>query len=338
MTDKLPSPNDLDAMSSLEPELAEKLKGMAALFPAVQATGSIEIIQELRQRFENIPIAPKRQDVEEATSTFQTPDGTNLNLVKYKPANASGLLPLVVWYHGGGHCVGMPEQNAAMNREIALQEQCVVVAPQYRLAPEHKYPVGLNDTWDALKYIAANAHSFGADPKLGFAIGGESAGGVIASLLELRARNERLEPPLTGALLSAGSYFNPNAIPSEYKDLYRSRHDETCKKSPMLSETSAKAFYECHAADWTSADYRAALDPLEHAGLPRTYIQACGADINRDDGILYNDLLQRHGVETKLSVYEGGPHCFWFLFPDTALGKKWTQDTHEGLKWLLRKS
>lgn len=337
MDDKLHSPAELDAMSNVEPEIAERLKGMAALFPAVQATEPLEIVRELRQRFEAIPLPPKQSDVEETTAAFRTSDGTTLRLVVYKPASASSLLPLVVWYHGGGHCVGMPEQNAGMSRDIALQEQCVVIAPQYRLAPEHKYPIGLNDTWDALKYVASNAGPLGADPKLGFAIGGESAGGVIAAILELRARNENMQPPLTGALLSAGSYFNPAAIPAEYKDVYRSRQDETCKKSPMLSETSARAFYECHAADWTTADYRAALDPQKHVVLPRTYVQTCGADINRDDGILYNDLLKRRGVETRLSVYEGGPHCFWFLFPDTTLGKQWKQDTHEGLKWLLRK-
>ncbi|EME81412.1 uncharacterized protein MYCFIDRAFT_140261 [Pseudocercospora fijiensis CIRAD86] len=218
-----------------------------------------------------------------------------------------------------------------MNREIALRERCVVVAPQYRLAPEHKYPVGINDSWYALKHIAGKASIFGGDPALGFAIGGESAGGVVAAALQLRARNEKLQPPLTGALLSAGSYFNPDNLPPEYKHVYRSRYDDLCKNSPMLSAKSAKAFSDCPAADWTTADYRAALDPQKHVDWPRTYVQTCGADMIRDDGIIYHDLLRQRGVETKLSVYEGAPHCFWFLFPDTVLGKKWREDTHSGI-------
>ncbi|KAF7197515.1 AB hydrolase superfamily protein B1A11.02 [Pseudocercospora fuligena] len=325
-------------MSNLEPEIAERLKGMAALFPAVEATDSIEIVMELRKRFAAIPVPPPRPEVQESTEHFETSDGKHLRMVVYKPGNVSEPLPVLVWYHGGGHTVGMPEQNAVMNREIALREKCVVVAPEYRLAPEHKYPVGVNDTWDALKHIAAKASTFGGDPTLGFAIGGESAGGVLAAVLQLRARDEKLSPPLTGALLSAGSYFNPDNIPAEFKDVYRSRYDELCKNSPMLSAKSAKAFYECHAADWTTADYRAALDPRNHKDLPRTYVQTCGADINRDDGIIYEHLLRQRGVETKLSVYEGGPHCFWFLFPDTVMGKKWREDTHSGIAWLLRVS
>lgn len=325
-------------MASVEPEIAGRLKDMAALFPAVEATGAVEIVQKLRQRFGTMPLSPKGADNDEYTATYETSDKTQLRLVVYRPANTTELLPLVVWYHGGGHCVGMPEQNASLLRDIALQQQCVVVAPEYRLAPEHKWPTGINDSWDALRHIASNAKTFGSDPALGFAIGGESAGASISSIMQVRARNEKLNPPLTGALLSAGSYFNPPDLPAEYKELYRSRNDQRCKDSPMLSEKSAKAFYECHAADWASHDYRTALDPLNHAGLPRTYIQVCGWDINRDDGILYNDLLKQRGVETRMSIYEGAPHCFWYLLSDSTMGRKWKEDTQAGISWLLHKA
>jgi len=218
---------------------------------------------------------------------------------------------------------------------MALDHGCVIIAPQYRLAPEHKFPTQVNDGWDALQHISSSAKQLGADPFAGFIVGGESAGAVISACLALQARDSPLEHPLTGAYLSAGSYFNPDDIPSQYKDSYRSRNDPICINSPMLSKPVKAAFDACVQGDYSSSLFKAALWPDGHAGLPRTYLQTCGMDINRDDGIMYADLLGKSGVQTKLDVYAGCPHCFWQLFPSTTQGKKWQSDTTAGLKWLL---
>ena len=210
-----------------------------------------------------------------------------------------------------------------------------MIAVQYRLAPEHKSPTQVEDSWDALRYIATHAGAFGADPSTGFIVGGESAGAVISAVLALQAGDEPLSPPLTGLYLTAGSYFNPNDVPEQYRSLYRSRTDPACVGAPMLNKQVKAAFDTCLQGDYSSPLFKAALWPTGHKGLPRTYLQTCGMDINRDEGFLYNDVLVNSGVETRLDVYPGCPHCFWHLFPDVSQGTKWETDTAAGLAWLF---
>lgn len=103
----------------------------------------------------------------------------------------------------------------------------------------------------------------------------------------------------------------------------------------MLSMRSKKAFDTCFKPDYASPYLKSALWPSGHAGLPKTYLQTCGMDINRDEGILYADLMAKNGIQTRLDIYSGCPHCFWHLFPKTTQGEKWVDDTKKGLKWLL---
>src|SRR5436305_973828 len=102
-----------------------------------------------------------------------------------------------------------------------------------RLAPEHPFPTGINDSWDALKWAAANASSLKANPEIGFIVGGASAGGNIAAVLALRARDEELSPPLTGQYLCVPALLHPANVPEKLKHEYLSRfnnlHDPVLK-------------------------------------------------------------------------------------------------------------
>ncbi|KAK5695667.1 hypothetical protein LTR17_024490 [Elasticomyces elasticus] len=338
MASTLPTPEALDRMGDIDPEIKPLQDKATVAWQLPEGVEPETLIKMMRAGWEKLPIPPPDVDVEEYKSSYITRDGTTLRLCVFKPAKRSSTkLPLFVWYHGGGGCLGSPESTSAFSRTIVRDHHCVVVAPQYRLAPEHKSPAQVEDSWDALKHIVAHASDFGADASAGLVIGGESAGAVIAAVLALQARGEPLTMPLTGRYLTAGSYFNPNNIPSEYKDHYRSRFDPACTGSPMLSKNAKAAFDACLQGDYSSPMFKAALWPSGHAGLAKTYLQTCGQDINRDEGILYNDLLAKAGVETRLDVYPGCPHCFWHLFPDVAQGKKWRAETQEGIAWLLEK-
>ncbi|KAK5728098.1 hypothetical protein LTR17_012198 [Elasticomyces elasticus] len=332
MASTLPTPEALDRMGDIDPEIQPLQDKATAVWQLPEGVEPETLIKMMRAGWEKLPIPPPDVDVEEHKSSYTTRDGRTLRLCVFKPAKRpSKKLPLFVWYHGGGGCLGSPESTSAFCRTIVKDHRCVVVAPQYRLAPEHKSPTQVEDSWDALKHVVAHASDFGADAVAGVVIGGESAGAVIAAVLALQARDEALSTPLTGTFLTAGSYFNPNDIPSEYKEHYRSRFDPACIGSPMLT------FDACLQGDYSSPMFKAALWPSGHAGLAKTYLQTCGQDINRDEGILYNDLLAKAGVETRLNVYPRCPHCFWHLFPDVAQGRKWRAETQEGIAWLLEK-
>ncbi|RMY46423.1 hypothetical protein D0865_09295 [Hortaea werneckii] len=291
---KLLSPEELDRLAKVDPEIGEALQ----LFPPSRLNGlsAEERIKQMRRGFDAMPLPEPVPSVQRSEISYMTRDGTELRMLLYKPVLATEDLPLFVWYHGGDFCLGSPEMNIELCQEIVQRHFCVVIAPQYRLAPEHKFPTPVNDAWDSLRHIASHPKRYGANPSKGFVVGGESAGSVIASVLSLQARDTSLEPPLTGSLLCVGSYFNPESLPE-----------------------------------------KAALNPNGHHGLPRTYLQACGMDINRDDSFCYRHLLQENGVETKMDVYPGGPHSFWFMFGESELGLKWKKETQAGLKWLLRR-
>ena len=79
------------------------------------------------------------------------------------------------------------------------------------------------------------------------------------------------------------------------------------------------------------------MHPQGFKGLPRTYIVACGMDPLRDDGILYEEALREDGVETRINVYSGLPHCWWAIMPHLESSKKYELDSVAGLKWLLKR-
>lgn len=92
-----------------------------------------------------------------------------------------------------------------------------------RLAPEHPFPTAVNDSWDALKWAAANASSLAANPKLGFIVGGASAGGNLTAVMTHLARDEGLSPPLTGQYLCCPALLHDGNVPEKFKPEYLSR-------------------------------------------------------------------------------------------------------------------
>lgn len=127
----------------------------------------------------------------------------------YRPASApSAGSPLVMMLHGGGFVVGDFGNEQLNCRMFSKNCGAVCVNVAYRLAPEHPFPAAPNDAWDALKWIAANATStLGADPSKGFVVGGASAGGNLTDVVGHLARDEKLNPPLTGLLELGRSIF-----------------------------------------------------------------------------------------------------------------------------------
>jgi acetyl esterase/lipase len=166
--------------------------------------------------------------------------------------------PLVVLYHGGGFSMGSPTQMAQIARILVKRFDAVVAAPAYRLAPEHPFPSGINDCWDSLKWIAEHAEGeLRAQPHSGFIMGGYSAGATISVVLSHLARDERLQPPLTGLWNSCGSCRLPDGhkLGNEYDSRLLSRHQEEMRNDPLLSADMQALFLQCLKPDATSKLY-----------------------------------------------------------------------------------
>lgn len=262
--------------------------------------------------------------------------------------------PLLVLLYGGGHCIGYPELELALARDLVTAHNATVFLPSYRLAPEHPFPASVHDTWDIVQALAqASAESSRnntsiippfCDASAGFIIGGTSAGANISATLAHLARDLPLTPPLTGQYLCAGSWISPNSVPPKYQPIYLSATQNA--NAPMLSATLYAKFRSAHRPDfssplWASFDQQDPRDEAGelwhgHLGLPPTYLQVCGADVSRDDGLIYERVLREEcGVPTRLDLYAGWPHCWWSMYPTLEKSVERQRNAVEGIGWLL---
>lgn len=248
--------------------------------------------------------------------------------------------PLAVIFHGGGWCIGGLENEELLCDRLASELGMVVVNVDYRLAPEHKFPAAIHDSYDSLKWAAANASKFGADPSKGFIVGGTSAGGNITAIVTLLARDDKLSPPLTGSLLMIPAVCTPTALPDNFrKDHYSWEQN---KDAPILSRKAYDLFvgnYIPELKDRESELFSPLLWKTGHSDLPPQVLQICGMDPLRDEALIYERLLREEkGTKTKCLVYPGLPHGFWSVFPELKASKKFVDDSVASVKWLLQQN
>ena len=242
--------------------------------------------------------------------SYTTRDGANVACRLVQPTNGDGKSPLVVLIHGGGFSSGAPIVTEPSARILTMTYNAVCVNITHRLAPEHPFPVAVNDIHDAIIWARDNAASWGADLSAGFILTGISAGGNLAAVGTVLSRHEKVQPPVTGTLLNIPQIFHPHVGPPDrLRDGYLSY--EQNKDAPLLSQAACEMVlraYKPVEGDWrnTPLDYPGGLKQLD---LPKTVVMVAGLDPLRDDGILYERVLREElGVKTKLYMYEGVPH------------------------------
>lgn len=225
-------------------------------------------------------------------------DGTPLAARLYAPSLASGL-PLLLFLHGGGFTIGQLDTHDSLCRQLALHGGAAVVSLAYRLAPEHRFPVAVDDGWDALAWLhGAGAAALGLDARR-IAVGGDSAGGTLAAVLALMARDAGL--PLALQLL-----FYPGTMARQDSDSHR-RHAD----GPLLDLATIDWFYGHYIAPSQRRDWRfAPLEAAAHAGVAPAWIGLAECDPLLDEGLAYGDALRAAGVPVQLEVWRGVVHDF----------------------------
>ncbi|KUJ23210.1 alpha/beta-hydrolase [Mollisia scopiformis] len=334
------TPEELLALADINPELEEIIKKYGPI-PSLTADSDIpkirqQLITRKRQMTALTESAEKKEKYVEEDRQIPVRDGTTIAVRIHKPKNpAKDGCPIFVVYHGGGFCLGGLDSEVLLCRRFT-ELGGIAVNVDYRLAPEHPFPVPPQDAYDALKWTAENFTQLGGNPKKGFLVGGISAGANFTAVVTHLYRDDKLSPPLTGAYLSIPACMAAELCPEKYKSVWLSR--EQNKDAPILNNDSMGLFEKLYNPD-PKSKYRTPMLFKSHKDLPATYFQICGMDPLRDEAFIYEDILrEENGIKTKVDVYPGLPHGFWSYFPEAEFSKKLQEDCIGGMKWLLEQS
>jgi acetyl esterase len=230
----------------------------------------------------------------------------------FAPRQADHPLPILVWLHGGGHVVGTLDSYDAICRQLALQGDCLVVSVAYRLAPEHKFPAGVDDSFAALEWVASHAADLGGDPAR-LAIGGDSAGGNLAAVCAILARDAGFPTPLMQLLV-----YPRTAADEEFPS-----HHEFAEGHLLTRKTILWFHQHYRASDADRGDFRyAPLIAKDLSRLPPSLIIVGECDPLRDDGIAYADRLKREGNDVELTNYPGMVHPFFSMGGAVEAGRR----------------
>jgi acetyl esterase len=224
-------------------------------------------------------------------------DGHTLPARLYAPSMQS--LPVLMYFHGGGFTIGSVATHDVLCRQLSHLSGCAVVSVDYRLAPEYKFPVAADDAWDALQWLAAHATALGLDAAR-LAVGGDSAGGTLAAMCAILARDAGL--PLALQLL-----FYPGC--AAHQD---TASHQTFAKGFVLEEADITWFFNHYVRSSADRDdWRfAPLNAPDVDGVAPAWLGLAECDPLVDEGVMYADKLRVAGVPVDLEIYRGVTHEF----------------------------
>jgi acetyl esterase len=281
--------------TTARPGIDPTLKALLDTFPLTfTADDGVEVARKRLRALKVPPESLPNLRIEERTVGYG--ELTDIPVrIYWPPVAAHDDLPVVVFYHGGGWCLGDLETHDPVARAHAVSTEAIVVSVDYRLAPEHPFPAGIDDSWAALRWVAEHAAELGGDPNR-IAVAGDSAGGNIAAVMTQLAR-DNAGPPLVFQLLWYPSLTADLSLPS-----YTENAD-----APILDTEVIAAFVSWYAPGLDITDPKTlptSLVPANAAdlsGLPPAFIGTAEHDPIRDDGAHYADLLRAAGVPVELS-------------------------------------
>jgi acetyl esterase len=228
--------------------------------------------------------------------------GGEIPLRIYTPVAAGAdALPVLIYFHGGGFVIGDLETHDGLCRQFANEGDFRVIAVDYRLAPEHKFPAALDDAFAAVQWIEMHASELGVDANR-IAVGGDSAGGALAAEVTQLAKAKG--PKIAFQLLM----FPVTQIG---------------KETSSFREFAAGYFLDKATLDWFFNHYipegtdktDTRVSPLngDLKGLPPAYVMLGGYDPLHDEGLAYAKKLRDAGVKVEIADYEGMVHCFIYM-------------------------
>nr|WP_306373261.1 alpha/beta hydrolase [Salirhabdus sp. Marseille-P4669] len=228
-------------------------------------------------------------------------DGRDIPVRVYTPLGNQEILPGLVYYHGGGWVIGNLDSHDNVCRFLAKEANCIVVSVDYRLAPEHKFPTAVDDAYDSLKWIADHAEEFKIDPKR-IAVGGDSAGGNLAAVTSIKAKEQEGPNIVHQLLLYPATGYKGDPPPS-------------------IMENAEGYFLTLEMMQWFSKQYfneekdyvNPYASPIHYSdlrNLPSATVLTAEYDPLRDEGRGYAEALKNSGVNVFYKNFNELIHGF----------------------------
>jgi acetyl esterase/lipase len=239
------------------------------------------------------------------------PDGNEISMQILRPAGAHGVLPAVLYLHGGGFAYGELDGPSPTARDVCAGAGAVVVNVHYRLAPEHRFPAGIEDCYAALCWLAANAPDLGVSPER-IAVTGASAGGCLSAALCLLAR-DRGGPRIAYQCL---------LIPC-LDDRTRTASIRRITDGRIPNGPGMRHMWDTYLGPdrLDVSPYAAPARATDLRGLPPAYVLTCGLDPLRDEALDYARRLIEADVPVETHHVPGAWHFFEAHAPGSALAE-----------------
>ncbi len=289
------------AQPTLELHTQQFVDGLAGA-PPIDTLSPVDA-RSVLARAQSIPVGKPSAQIEDITLPVGPTGSVPIRIVR--PPGTAGVLPVVMYFHGGGWILGDRDTHDRLIREIAVGAETAVVFVDYARAPEARYPVAIEQAYAATRYVADNGASLRIDP-LRLAVAGDSVGGNMAAAVTLMAKQRRgpkiafqvLFYPVTDAGFDTPSY-------ARFAD------------GPWLTKRAMEWFWDAYLPDPTArkqptaTPLNASLDQL--AGLPEALVIVDENDVLRDEGEAYARKLSDAGVRVTSVRYNGTIHDFVML-------------------------
>tara|TARA_B100000945_G_scaffold83764_1_gene64778 strand:- start:280 stop:1269 length:990 start_codon:yes stop_codon:yes gene_type:complete len=266
-------------------------------------TGEIEA-HELREIYKSTRSAytPKVPELELVEELSIPGVKGNIPARFYRPILATNQdkLPVLIYFHGGGWTIGDIDTHDPVCRLLADSGKFSVLNVGYRLAPENKFPAAVEDAWSAYNWVVDGQGDYLGIDTGAISVGGDSAGGNLATVVSIMARDAKLNLICQALIYPATSFYIDSDSQREFAEGYfLTREGQKWYHSQYLGSDEDRD-------NWKASPIFA--DSLE--GLAPAYILTCGFDPLRDDGLVYSEKLKKSGVEVVYRCFEGQIHGF----------------------------
>jgi acetyl esterase/lipase len=296
-----------DKFSKIHPELQQAARRAPAFTFSNRNVWLFQLLMHLMR-------TPRTPEVLVENIHVPGHDGrTRIRLRVYGPKSSAPPTPVLVWLHGGGYVIGRPEMNDVCCAQYVRELGITVVSVDYRCAPKHPFPAGLEDGYSALKWIESHSQALGVDAKR-IAVGGESAGGgLAASLVQLAHDRQEVRPVFQ--LLVYPMLDDRTALRTDVDDRSNVTWNQKSNRFGWESYLGKK----CGAGDVPEYAVPARREDL--SGLPRAWIGVGTVDLFCEEDMAYARRLKECGVECEIYTVRGAFHGFDRFAPQAPVAR-----------------